>query len=936
MTVLADVAPVDKAATCCEDPLTQSSEEVYGILGSTPEGLSAAEAAARLAQLGPNELAPAEKRSLVLEFLANLYQVFAVLLWVSAVLAFVSGAVQLGWAIIGVILINALFSFYQEYQAERAIDALRELLPARARVLRDGQELSILARELVSGDVMLVEEGDRISADARLVQAYGLRTIHATLTGESEPVPRQADAVANRTDIMDATNVLFAGTSVAHGRGTSVVFATGMRTQFGRIAGLTHAIKEEPSPLSREIQRVAYIIAVLAVGLGVALFGIGLLAGGMTAQQSMVFAIGMITANVPEGLLPTVTLALAVAVRVLAKQNALVRKLAGVETLGSTSVIVTDKTGTLTQNAMVVRAVAVGNATLDVSGDGYGPSGAVSLDGGQVDVDNQGALRLLARAAALCNNARLVGTDTPHGVWTVIGDPTEGALLALATRTGLDLSELQHQTPRAWEIPFDSERKRMTTIHREADRLIAFVKGSPTGVLDLCRWSLEGTRTVELSSETRQAWVERNDALARRAMRVIGFAYRYLPPGTDLQNVQDVERDLVFVGLAGMLDPPRAEVADAIKRCRRAGIRVIMCTGDYGLTALAVGTQIGLVAGPEAQVVSGAELDVLDDATLAKRLAEPGVLIARAAPEHKLRIARALQGMGEVVAMTGDGVNDAPALKQADIGVAMGITGTDAAKEAAQVVLTDDNFATIVSAVEQGRAVFQNIRKFTVYIFAHLGPEAIPFIFFALFPVPLALTALLILAIDLGTETLPALALGIEPPEPDSMDRPPRPRNERLITRGMLVRAYLFFGLIEGALVMAAFLFVLMRGGWQWGTPMAESDPLLHLARTVAFVGIVSTQVGTAFACRTERVSTFRMGILSNRWLLIGVGLEIALTMAMVYLPPLQRFFQLEAMPVSLWLLVLPFGPIIFIADELRKWLVRIRPSGVKERACAT
>jgi magnesium-transporting ATPase (P-type) len=409
-----------------------------------------------------------------------------------------------------------------------------------------------------------------------------------------------------------------------------------------------------------------------------------------------------------------------------------------------------------------------------------------------------------------------------------------------------------------------------------------------------------------------------------------------LPPGTDVEDAQAVERDLVFVGLAGMLDPPRAEVADAIKRCRRAGIRVIMCTGDYGLTALAVATQIGLVAPADARVVSGVELDSLDDATLARRLAEPGVLIARAAPEHKLRIARALQSLGEVVAMTGDGVNDAPALKQADIGVAMGITGTDAAKEAAQMVLTDDNFASIVGAVELGRAVFQNIRKFTVYIFAHLGPEAIPFIFFALFPVPLALTALLILAIDLGTETLPALALGIEPPEPDSMERPPRSPDERLITRGMLVRAYLFFGLIEGALVMAAFLFVLNLGGWQWGTPIAENDPLLRLARTVAFVGIVSTQVGTAFACRTERVSTFRMGILSNRWLLVGVGLEIVLTMALVYVPPLQQFFQLEGMPASLWLLVVPFGPIIFAADELRKWLVRMRPSGAKERVCAT
>jgi magnesium-transporting ATPase (P-type) len=915
-------------------PLAQPSEAVYALLGSTPEGLSAAQAAALLAGVGPNELTANEHRPLVLDFLANLYQVFALLLWISAVLAFMSGATELGWAIIGVILINALFSFYQEYQAERAIDALRELLPVRARVLRDGEELNILARELVPGDLMLIEEGDRISADARLVQAFGLQTIHATLTGESDPLPRQSDAVVDGTDIMDATNVVFAGTSVAHGRGAAVVFATGMTTQFGRIAGLTHTIREEPSPLSREIQRVAYVIAALAVGLGAVLFGVGLVAGGMTTQQSSVFAIGMITANVPEGLLPTVTLALAVAVRVLTKQNALVRRLAGVETLGSTSVIVTDKTGTLTQNAMVVRTVVLDHCLLEISGDGYDPTGDITRDGNRCSCERPRALGLLGRMAALCNNARLVRPD-PGLSWNIIGDPTEGALLALAAKTGVAVPELQRRRPREWEIPFDSERKRMTTIHRDADGLIAYVKGSPTGVLEMCRWTLDNDQPVELAPELREKWIDCNDSLARRAMRVIGFAYRRLPEEVDIRDARDVERDLVFVGLAGMLDPPRPEVADAIARCKRAGIRVIMCTGDYGLTAIAIATQIGLLGGSHARVITGADLDAMDDSALTQRLGEPGVLIARAAPEHKLRIARALQQCGEVVAMTGDGVNDAPALKQADIGVAMGITGTDAAKEAAQMVLADDNFATIVGAVELGRGVFQNIRKFTVYIFAHLGPEAIPFAFFALFPMPLALTALLILAIDLGTETLPALALGIEPPEPDTMDRPPRPPGEHLITRGMLARAYLFFGSIEGALVMAAFLFVLNDGGWRWGAPLAETDPLLRLARTVAFVGIVSTQVGTAFACRTERVSTFRMGILSNRWLLVGIALEIALTMAMVYVPPLQQFFQLEPMPVNLWLIVIPFGPIIFGADELRKWLVRVRTVGAKEYVCA-
>jgi P-type Ca2+ transporter type 2C len=499
-------------------------------------------------------------------------------------------------------------------------------------------------------------------------------------------------------------------------------------------------------------------------------------------------------------------------------------------------------------------------------------------------------------------------------------------LLTMAAKAGLDLEHEAAARPRVWEIPFDSARKRMTTVQRESDGLVAYTKGSPTGVLALCTWSLDrDLEPVELTPELRQQWLDRNDALARRALRVIALAYRRLPARIDLQDTSAVENDLVFLGLAGMMDPPRPEVADAIVRCRRAGIRVVMCTGDYGLTAVAVATQIGLLPTSGARVVTGVDLDLLTDTALVGELETPELLFARVSPEHKLRIARAFQQRGAVVAMTGDGVNDAPALKQADIGIAMGITGTDVAKEAAQMILADDNFATIVQAVELGRGVFQNIRKFIVYIFAHLGPEAVPFVFFAFFPVPLALTALVILAIDLGTETLPALALGMEHPEPDLMQQSPRRRSEPLVTSNMLARAYLYFGLIEAALVMSAFFLVLSHGGWRWGEPLLDSDPLLRLARTVVFVGIVSTQVGTAFACRTERVSAFRIGLWTNRWLLVGIALEIGLTLVLVYVPAFGNFFQLEPMPLELWLVVIPFGPLIFAADEVRKWIVRSR-----------
>ena len=913
--------------------LAANGPDLFADFGTSARGLTEAEAATRFRSSGPNELAPTRRRSLALELLGNFYQVFAVLLWISAALAFASGSPELGWAIIIVIIINALFSFYQEYQAERAIEALRDLLPVRARVLRDGHEKTILARELVPGDLMLLEEGDRISADGRLVEAFDLRTIHATLTGESDPVERRAGPVSASMGIMDAANMVFAGTTVAHGRGLAVVIATGMATQFGRIADLTRVIKEEPSPLARQIERVAYVIAILAIGLGAVLFGVGVFAGGLTVQESAVFAIGMITANVPEGLLPTVTLALAVSVRMLANQNALVRKLAAVETLGSTTVIVTDKTGTLTQNAMVVRAIELEHRSIEVTGDGYAPHGRFLVNAEPID-PHGGPMAVLARAAAFCDNARLLSPNGTSSAWQIVGDPTEGALLTMVAKVGVDIPSALQSSPRLWEIPFDSVRKRMTTIQQEPDGKVAYTKGSPTGVLALCRRTLlDDEQEVDLTSQLRQQWLDRNDMLARRALRVIAFAYRRLPGDVDLRDSQSIESDLVFIGLVGMLDPPRAEVADAIARCRRAGIRVVMCTGDYGLTAVAVATQIGLIGTSDVRVVTGADLDRLDDAALGHELDRPEIMFARVAPEDKLRIARAFQSRGAVVAMTGDGVNDAPALKQADIGIAMGITGTDVAKEAAQMVLADDNFATIVKAIELGRGVFQNIRKFIVYIFAHLGPEAVPFVFFAFFPVPLALTALLILAIDLGTETLPALALGMEAPEPDLMEQPPRPSGEPLVTSGMLARAYLFFGSIEAVLVMGAFFVVLLRGGWTWGVVLPESDPLLHLARTVVFAGIVSTQVGTAFACRTDRVSTFRVRLWSNHWLLAGIGFEVALTLALVYVPVLRGFFQLEPMSLDLWLLVLPFGPLIFGADELRKWVVR-HSAGKRQIAC--
>ncbi|MCL4460058.1 MAG: cation-transporting P-type ATPase [Chloroflexi bacterium] len=908
----------------CEAIYTLSASQVYAALGTTPRGLTDEEAKQRLEQYGPNEIEEAAKTPLILRFLANFYQVFALLLWASAALAFISGSDALGWAIIAVIVLNALFSFFQEYQAEKAVEALRKLLPAKARVLRNGEIKEILARELVPGDVIVLDVGDNISADARLIEEVELRTNNAPLTGESEPVRRTADAVPERqVPLSEIPNIVFAGTSVAFGSGRGVVFATGMNTQFGQIARLTQGVKVVPSPLQVEVSNIALKVAAIALLGGVVFFLVGASLAQLSATDAVIFAIGMIVANVPEGLLPTLTLALAVGVSTLARKNALVKRLSGVETMGSVTAICTDKTGTLTQNEMTVREIWADRQKITVTGTGYEPAGDFRIDRRPADPEVTCRLHLLLRAASFCNNARLVPPSGLREKWRIVGDPTEGALLVAARKGNLDYEQELQLNPRIYELPFESGRKRMTTIHREENGLVAYVKGAPKEVLAICSRILLDGQVVPLTDELRNTITEQNDEFALASLRVLGVAYRTLPEGSDYRSVEQVERELVFIGLMAMMDPPRPEVAEAIKLCHRAGIKVYMITGDYGLTAISIATKIGLVKGEGTRIVTGADLDQMSSEDLRKALQERNIIFARTTPEHKLRIATELKSLGETVAMTGDGVNDAPALKKADIGIAMGITGTDVAKEAAQMILVDDNFATIERAVEEGRRVYDNVRKFLIYIFAHLGPEAVPFVAFALFRIPLAITALQILAIDVGTETLPALALGVEPAEPGIMERPPRPRREHLLTAPILLRAYLFFGIIESIFVMGGFFWVLFRGGWTWGVDLPPSDALYLKASTMAFLGIVMTQVGTVFASRTNKVSVFQVGLFTNRWVLWGILFELALTLALLYFPPLASFFGMHPLGLEEWAIAIFFGPFVFLADEARKWYVR-------------
>ena len=872
---------------------------------SASRGLSSREAARRLVAHGPNELRRRAERRWPRELVKQFVHPLALLLWLAAVLALVAGTVVLASAIVTVIVLNALFAFVQEQQAERAVEALESYLPQQAFVLRDGRRTVVEARELVPGDVLLLEEGQRISADARLLEGT-LEVDMSTLTGESVPVSRAASPNERGASPLSAKNLVFSGTACTGGEARALVQATGMGTELGRIAALSERVEREESPLEKEVRRVAWLIAAVAIAVGLAFIPLGTLGAGLPLGDAVLFAIGLLVANVPEGLLPTITLALAVGVRTLARRGALVKRLSAVETLGSTTVICTDKTGTLTENRM------------DVTGLWTAATGPISLEDGSIP-----ALRPLMRAAAACNNATLDARDGSSS-----GDPTELALLRAAAELGEDVGLHTRERARRRRFNFDPARRLMSTVDQSPEGLWVHVKGAPEAVLPLCELVRSGDVEVPLDAERSAEILTAVDSYANRGLRVIALAQRALGDGSIPDRREDAERELTFLGLVAMFDPPRPEVAEAVRLCHEAGVRIIVVTGDHGLTAAEIARKVG-IARDGVTIVTGDELDRMDEEQLDRLLANPEELIfARTSPEAKLRIADALRDNGEVVAMTGDGVNDAPALRRADIGVAMGRSGTDVAREASTMVLTDDNFATIVGAIEEGRRVYDNVRKFVFYIFVHTTPEVVPFLVFALSGglVPLALTVALILAIDLGTETLPALALGREPVEPGTMQRPPRRRTEGVIRRAMLVRAWLFLGVISAALAMGAFFWVLLRAGWSPGDSVSEGSPLHHAyleATTITFLAIVVCQIGTALAARTERASLRSIGLFTNPLLLWGFLFELAFAAAVVYAPPLQAAFSTAALGPAELAVLLPFPFVIWGADELRRLLLR-------------
>jgi calcium-translocating P-type ATPase len=853
---------------------------------SVAGGLTSAEAERRLARDGPNRLPPPRRPSAARALAAQMTHFFALMLWGAAGLALAAGMPSLAVGIAVVVVVNGVFAFAQEHRAERAAERLRELLPVRATVVRDGRRRVIDATGLVVGDLVVVEAGDRVSADMVVVEADALMVDTSLLTGESVPAP------------VGPGDRLFAGSFVVEGDGAAEVVATGTATRLAAIAALTRAARRPPSPLTIQLHGVVRTIATVAVAVGLAFLATAALAG-LSAADAAVFAIGVTVALVPEGLLPTVTLSLAISAQRMARRHALVRHLDAVETLGSTSFICTDKTGTLTVNQMTVVAVWTPAGTASITGAGYGPVADVRTDPGAA-----AAIARAALAAARCSTGHAVEHD---GTWVAQGDPMEAAIDALAHRLGIDVAAAERAEPVVARMPFDTRRRRTAVV--AGDRL--FVKGAPEAVLPVCRPTPGAAETAE--------------DLAARGLRVLAVASRAVPEPDGGRPAEDLERDLDLLGLLGIEDPPRPEARAALDACRRAGVRVAMVTGDHPATARAVAAEVGLVGSDGGLVLTGAELPP-DDAVLGALLDRDGVVVARVTPEDKLRIARALQARGHVVAMTGDGVNDAPALREADVGVAMGRSGTDVAREAADLVLLDDDFATIVAAVREGRATFANIRRFLTYHLTDNVAELTPFVVWALSGggFPLALGVLQVLSLDIGTDLLPALALGAEPPGSRWVPRPD-PRT-RLLDGGVLRRAFAVLGPAEATVEMAAFLAAMAAAGWRPGTAYPAGHAALA-ASGAAFCAVVLGQMANAFACRSASRPAWAVGWRSNRLLLGAVGAELAALAGFLFVPPVAHRLGHAPPPLAGALVALAAIPAVLAADAADKFRrARARP----------
>ncbi len=921
---------------------SQTSEQVAETLTTDLKaGLTSAEAEGRVAHYGRNELVERPRPGFWQMLLAQFNNFVVMILIVAAVISFVIGLREFSEsgqitefveaaAIVTIVILNAVIGVVQESKAEEALAALKKMAAPDAQVIRDGHRVVVPARQVVPGDLVMLEAGNYVPADVRLVEAVNLKIEEASLTGESVPVDKRADQVLPQDALLgDRRNMAYMGTTATYGRGRGVVTATGMQTQIGQIAELIQSYEEEPTPLQVKLDQLGKWLGWASLAICGVVFIVGVLRDVPVIEMFLI-AVSLAIAAVPEGLPAIVTINLALGMREMIRRHALIRRLPAVETLGSASTICSDKTGTLTQNQMMVTQLAYldgrGAAELQLSGEGYRPWGFFHHNGHAVGLERFPQARLLLRATLLCNDAQLEisSGEGKELDYRMVGDPTEGALVVAAAKAGLWREEQEELLPRVTEVPFDSARKRMTTVHRidsardgKGDPLylpslspsdyVAFVKGAPDVVLELCTHVLDGDQVRPLDPARREAILQRNKEMAAQALRVLGTAYRPLQSVPNAPTPEALEHDLIFIGLAAMMDPARPEVATAIEVARNAGIRTLMVTGDYPDTARAIAGEIGLLR-PDGQVVTGAELEAMDEATLIAQLDQIDAF-ARVSPQHKVRIVEALKARDQVVAMTGDGVNDAPALKRANIGVAMGITGTDVSKETADMVLTDDNYVSIVSAVEQGRIIYSNIRKFVYYLLSCNLAEIMIIFLAMLLNWPTPLTAIQLLWLNLLTDGAPALALGLEKGDPDVMNRPPRPVKEPIINRDMQI------GMLIQTIFITSTVLLAFRIGLGWGE--------VALAESMAFVTLSVSELARAYTSRSEYFSVWGIGVFSNKYMQYAVAASLALLLLVVYLPFFQPIFNTAPLGVREWGVMLPLIFVPSAAAEVTKWFLR-------------
>ncbi len=907
-------------------PLGQVTERLETDAGS---GLTEAEAARRLELYGPNALAEGEKTTWLQRLLNQFKDFMIVILMAAAVLSGALGEILDAVIIIAIVIINAILGIIQEGRAEKAIEALQKMSAPHARVRRDGRDESVEAAELVPGDIVLLEAGDVVPADTRLIESSNLKAEEASLTGESVPVEKfAASSFSEPVGLGDRSNMVFSGTSVTYGRASGIVVGTGANTEMGKIASQIQAIEQEMTPLQKNLNHLGKVLGIVVLIISGIVFGVGLLQGG-EALPLFLTAVSLAVAAIPEGLPAVVTIVLALGMNRMATRNAIVKRLLAVETLGSVDTICSDKTGTLTQNEMTVTRIFADDSIYSVSGSGYDPEGNIASEGKPVDAADNLVWNRLFHIAVLCNDASL--RQSPDGYWTILGDPTEGAMISAAAKGGVIQEEAKAAHPRVGELPFDSERKMMSVFHNTlGPNPMSLTKGAPDIILQNCSRELLTDGEVRLTDERRQAILEVNKNLASQALRVLAFAYK---PHVD-ESFESAEEDMIFVGLMGMIDPARPEVKKAIEVCRKAGIRPVMITGDYRETAVAIANDLGLRQADD-QVLSGVELDKMSEDDLSKVVDGTNVY-ARVSPEHKVKIVAALKKRDHITSMTGDGVNDAPALKQADIGVAMGITGTDVTKSASDMILTDDNFATIVAAVEEGRVIYSNIRKFVSFLLScNVGEILVIFIAnLMLGPSYTPLVPIQLLWLNLVTDSFPALALGREKGEADIMLQKPRDKKARILDGTMLstiaVQAVAIFLAVFAAFQLGRFLYPDLAeagGALQSAFHFFPESGFLpsNGARTFAFITLIMAELFRSYAARSEHATVFSLGLLSNATLNKAFVISFLLTLAVVYVPFLDPFFDTISLNVRDWGFILALSLIPFVVGELFKCLFRGR-----------